>query len=284
MSNLIFPLTFGQIIGLPFKQTPLFNTITQTPASGRGEVRIPTMQFPRWDFSLDVSYLSGDNTGTNTQWQQLLNFYMGVQGAAGDWLFLHPYDNIAGFYLVTGTYTSGNFIIRETVIQTGTGATAIVVNTGIGQLIIGPWNPANTPNNTGTWVGQTSHAIFTPSAVPVFDGAQSIGTGDASTTQFSIVRSLVTAGAQDLIQNFVYAPSIYVAGTLQTPTTNYTGPDQYGTITFTSGHIPGGGTNITWTGQFYYRCHFLEDSWDALEADFPTLWKMDGLKFRSVLL
>jgi hypothetical protein len=286
MSYLTFPLTFNQIVGWPIKQTPRFNTIQQNPATGRSPIQIPTMTFPLWDFEIDIGYLPGDAQGVSTEYQQLINFYMGVQGAAGRWLFLHPYDNIVGSYTVAGTYTSGHFILsnRETLIQTSTGATATIISVTPTQLTIGPWNPAQTPDNSHTWVGQTSGAIFTPSAVPVLSTSQSIGTGDGSTTAFSMVRSLVSGGAQDLIQQFVYAPFIYVAGTLQTPTTNYTGPDTYGTITFTSGHIPTTGQNISWTGQFQYLCSFTADRLDGLEETFYQLWEYNGLRFHSVLL
>ena len=244
------------------------------------------MEFPLWDFEIDITYLSGDAQGSNTLYQQLVNFYMAVQGQASDWLFLHPYDNIAGSYTVNGTLTSGKFLInpRETVIQTSTGATAVVISAISNQLTIGPWNPAQTPDNSHTWVGQTSGAVFTPSATPALSASQSIGTGDGTTAAFSMVRAIVTGGAQDLIQNFVYAPSIYVNNVLQTPVTNYAGPDQYGTITFTGGHIPSGGQNIAWTGQFYYRCAFSEDTWQNLEENYYQLWAMNGLKFHSVLL
>jgi hypothetical protein len=284
MSLLIFPLTFGSAVGFPIKQTPRFNTITQTSASGRGQIRIPTMQFPLWDFSIDVAYLAGDNQGVNTPWQQLINFYMGVQGAASDWLFLHPYDNIEGSFTVAGTLTSGRFITRETVIQTTTGATVAEITVAANQLTIGPWNIAQTPDNSHTWVGQTSAAVFTPSAVPVLSTSQSIGTGDGTTAAFSMVRSIVSGGAQDLMQNFVFNPNIYVAGSLSTPVTNYTGPDQYGTITFTAGHIPTGGQNISWTGGFMYRCAFTDDSWSNLAEDYAAIWSMEELKFHSVLL
>lgn len=284
MTYLTFPLTFGQSVGWPIKQTPLTNTLIQTPATGRGVIRISTTQFPRWKFVLDLSYIQGDAQLVNSSWQELINFYMSVQGAAGSWLFLHPYDNTIGTYTVAGTYTSGHFITRETVIQSTTGATAVIISVISNQLTIGPWNPAQTPDNSHTWIGQTSGSVFTPSAIPVLASSQSIGTGDGATTQFSMVRSFVAGGAQDLIQNFVYAPSIYVAGVLQTPTTNYTGPDQYGTITFTSGHIPTGGQNISWTGQFYYLCSFSSDEWESLEEDYLQIWKLDGLSFISVLL
>src|ERR1700733_3422903 len=99
----------------PLKQTPFYNTIKRTPASGRGELRISTTEFPRWKFVLDISYLKGDNQlgSVNTAWQTLLNFFMAVQGSFNDWLFLHPYDNCVGTYTVSGTLTSGIFLANE---------------------------------------------------------------------------------------------------------------------------------------------------------------------------
>ena len=208
MSQLIFPSfqSPNWSFTWPIKQTPVFNTIIQTPATKRGELRISTTQFPLWQFVLDISYLKGDAQGSATAWQNLVNFYIAVQGQASDWLFLHPYDN---------------------------------------QVT-----------------------------------AQAIGTGDGTTVAFTIFRSLIASGAQDLIQNFVSAPQIFINGVVQSGS-SYT-IDQYGTLTFNS--APGAGTTISWTGQFYYRCRFLADQWDNLSEDLFQIWSNSELKFISVLL
>jgi len=212
MSLLVMP-TFAQIgVTWPIKKTPIFSTVVQTPASGRGELRIPLMLFPRWDFVLKTEYIKGDAQSpiaSPSNWQILVNFYMQQQGAASDWLFLDPYDN--------------------------------------------------TVSNT------------TP---------QVIGTGDGTTTQFAIYRQLATGGALDLIQNYVSAPTIYVNGSAVSSST-YT-INQFGVITFNS--APPNTQPVAWSGQFYYRCRFLEDSWSDLQEDFYQIWSLDGLKFRSVLL
>jgi hypothetical protein len=208
---LIFP-TFvpGQMnFRFPLKWTPKGNTIQQDPASGRGENRISTTYYPRFIFTMDISYIIGDAQGSDTMWQQLTNFYIANQFAASDWLFLHPWD----------------------------------------------------------------HSVTN----------QAIATGDGSTASFDMIRTFVSGGAPDLIQNFVSPPSIYVNGVLQTVTTDYT-INSYGTITFTSGHIPASGHVISWTGDFYYRCHFLEDSWSSYEEDLYQIWSNHELKFRSVLI
>lgn len=277
MSLLVFPLNFAASVMFPIKQTPMFNTLTQTPYSGRGELRIATMQFPRWDFVIDIGCLKGDAQGTNTPWQTLINFYMGVQGANADWLFLHPYDNIVGSYTVAGA-GSAAFIRGEQVIQSTSGATAQVLAASGSVLTIGPYT--GTPDNSHAWVGQSSGASFVASATPALSTSQAIAIGDGATLAFSIIRSLVVGGAQELMQNFVLPPFIFDNGALVNPV-NYT-IDQYGTLTFTV--APVAGHVISWTGQFYYRCHFLDDTWAELAEEFYQIWTMSGLKFRSVLL
>ena len=296
MPFLQFPLTFGGNIGLPIKQTPVLNTITQTPASGRGEIRIPTYEFPRYDFSLDVTYLTGDAQGTyqgqviagGTQWQQLINFYLAVQGAANNWYFLHPYDNSVGTYTIAGS-ASKAFVVGETLIQTSTLVTANFVNLTGSIFTISGYSGSTVPDNTHTWVGQTSKAIWTPSGLPVLASSMAFATAAGGAGQaYSMIRTYITGGAQDLIQNFVgtletYGPLIYDNGSLVTNTsgTNYT-IDEYGTITFT-GYTPTVGHTLSWAGQFYYLCHFLEDSWGDLQEDMYQLWTIEGLRFRSVL-
>lgn len=197
------------------KKTARIDTIIQTPASGRGELRIPLYAFPLWDFEWKLMYIPGDTNGvlggcSTATYTTLQNFFIAVQGQGSPFLFLDPYDN--------------------TVTQT----------TGV------------------------------------------IGTGDGATTQFQMVRQLTAGGADDLIQNFVNPPSVYVNGVLQTVTTDYS-IDQYGTITFTGGHTPGAGHNITWAGQFYFLCRFANDSLPFEEIMFQV-WQVSSFKFVSVLL
>ena len=204
----------------PIKKTPLFNTLTRTPSTGRGELRIPLMQFPLWNYELDISYLPGDATGVFNQlgiynignnwpyspWQVLINFLQYIQGAGVDWLFFDPFHN---------TVTN-----------------------------------------------------------------QEIAIGNGTSTEFSMIWTLVTDGAQELVQNFVSPPSIYVNGVLQTITVDYT-IDTFGTLSFVT--APPNTYPITWSGQFFYRAHFLDDFWQDLSENWYQQWTMK-LKFRSVLL
>jgi hypothetical protein len=71
---------------------------------------------------------------------------------------------------VAGSLTSGTFILGERIIQTSTNATAYV---DPGSALPGGGNPLSvlaavmgTPDATHTWTGQSSGAVYTPTAVP----------------------------------------------------------------------------------------------------------------------
>lgn len=279
MSLLVFPLTFDNV-GFPIKQTPYGNTIKQTPYTGRGEIRIPTMTFPRWLLTIDINCLRGDASGVNTPWQLLVNFFLATQFGADDWMFLHPYDNACGANAVTGGVTSGVFYPNENLVQATSGATSNLIGTvyGVGPMLIGP--VIGTADGSHGWVGQKSGAIFTPSAVPAVNATQAIGQGDGTATAWSMIRTFIVGGAGDLIQNFVNPPAIFLNGALQS-SSNYT-IDEYGTITFTA--APGAGVIVSWLGQFYWRMHFFEDKWENLQEEFEQIWTLEGLKLESVLL
>jgi hypothetical protein len=279
MPLLVFPLSIPAHFGWPLKQTPSYSTIIQEPATKRGPVRISTTEFPTWEFSLDLSFLRGDATQPTSDWATLLNFYMAVQGAFADWLFLHPYDNTLGSLAITGSITSGIFAPDEQLVQNTTGATTNAIGRVLGSpMLVGPVIGA--PDSSHGWVGQTSGAVFTPTAVPAVNTSQAFATGDGTTVAFSLVRSLVVGGAQDLIQNFVNPPAIYDNGSLVSAA-NYS-IDIYGTITFTT--APLAGHTLSMITQFYYRCHFQEDKWADLAEDYFQIWSMSGMKFSSVLL
>lgn len=89
----------------PIKKTPRFNTVVQTPASRRGEVRIPLQLFPVYDFELDFSLLVGDYQTQASAFAEFLAFFNAAQGQAGDWLYNDPYDNGATVLVIT----NGNF-------------------------------------------------------------------------------------------------------------------------------------------------------------------------------
>lgn len=113
---------------------------------------------------------------------------------------------------------------------------------------------------------------------------QPIGTTASPTGSqtFSVYRQLVTNGALDLIQNFQATPTIMLNGVTVSGT--HWSIDQYGTLSWVGGYTPSVGQVVSWTGAFYYRCHFLDDEWSNYEEQLLQIWQQNEVKFRSVLL
>ncbi len=102
--------------------------------------------------------------------------------------------------------------------------------------------------------------------------AMSFGTGTGAQTVFQLVRSY--GGYVEPCNNINGAPQIYVAGVLKTVTTDYT-ISATGAVTFVS--APANGAALTWTGSFYYRCRFMNDSIQPIQfmQNIYNLGKLD---------
>lgn len=115
------------------------------------------------------------------------------------------------------------------------------------------------------------------------------GAGDGTTVAFPLRRQFAAGvnnsgfSGWDLIQNLNGTPSIYVGGTLTTPSSI----SSTGVVTFST--APANGAQLTWTGNFYYLCRFTDDTLNDLQtaqtADgVNLLWEMQQLTFETVLL
>lgn len=124
--------------------------------------------------------------------------------------------------------------------------------------------------------GQYDSFLFTSPADSTVT-AMPFGTGNASTTAFQLTRSFGAGGFTfvEPVQNINGAPSIYINGALKTVTSDYT-INSTGIVTFTS--APANAAALTWTGSFYYRCRFLQDSAE-FSAFMKDLWEMKKLSF-----
>jgi uncharacterized protein (TIGR02217 family) len=103
------------------------------------------------------------------------------------------------------------------------------------------------------------------------------GTGDGKTTIFQLVRPI--GMGSDIVQNLNGMPTIYVNGSQNTSFVM----DTTGVVTFNNGFVPPSGSVLAWSGNFYYRVRFDEDSQDYKQF-MDKLWSMDSLKLRSVIL
>jgi len=84
---------------------------------------------------------------------------------------------------------------------------------------------------------------------------QSIGVGDGSTKSFQLVRTL--GGASEPVYDTNSVPVIKDNGTTKTAGTDYN-ISTTGLVTFTSAPVTG--HSLTWTGTYYWRCRFGDDS------------------------
>lgn len=109
------------------------------------------------------------------------------------------------------------------------------------------------------------------------------GTGDGSTTAFQLVATFQNTGGPglaEIIQNLNGTPVIKKAGVTQTTPANYS-IGATGLVTFTS--APGSGQALTWSGSFYYRCRFDDDSmtFNQFMKDF---WRARRVRLKSIKL
>jgi uncharacterized protein (TIGR02217 family) len=207
MSNSVLPLpTYpAGSRGWPIKKSPQFNTLIETPVSRRGETRISTTPYCTWSFDLTFPLLKGTFNDATSYLNQLVGFYMQMQGQANSWLFNDPHDNI---------------------------------------------------------IASTAPATF--------------GLGDGSTKVFQLTRPI--GNYADIIQNANGTPVIYVNGA---PTAAFSMTTQ-GVITFTS--APANGVVLAWSGGYYFRCRFSDDSLSDLSQIFTNVWQIAQVKFQSIIL
>lgn len=117
---------------------------------------------------------------------------------------------------------------------------------------------------------------------PVFNTVtnEPFGVGDGTTTDFQIIATFQNSGGPggpDIIQNFNGAPSFYDNGS----TAGLSALGATGILTFST--PPANGHVLTWSGSFYQRCHFDQDTLQAQQF-MKSWWLVDSLKFTSVLI
>ena len=107
--------------------------------------------------------------------------------------------------------------------------------------------------------------------------AKVFGAGDGSTKIFQLVRTFGAGGFGfvEPVQNLNGNPLIYVNGVLKSTPADYT-IDASGIVTFTA--APGNGLPVSWSGSYFYRCRFLQDSAD-FSAFMLDLWELKKLEF-----
>lgn len=103
------------------------------------------------------------------------------------------------------------------------------------------------------------------------------GTGNGTAAAFHLVRTF--GGNTEPVMNVNGAPTIKKDGVALTPTTDYT-IDAYGMVTFTV--APAAGAALTWSGAYYYRVRFEQDTTD-FEQFLWMLWEAKRVELRGSL-
>lgn len=222
MSLPIFPV----LPGLTFTvvKTPSFSTLDEDAPNGY-EVRIPQMTNPLWKYILIYDFLHDFFWGsfaTVSELRTLMGFFNAQGGKANSFLFTDPDDNYVGLALSTKTWTaltifpigfgildSANHWQKVTAITTGiTGATIPTFNHSGG----------NTTDAGVTW---TDQGAYTSSGYPNIPLAQlSLATDGIGNWYSPIQRTLDGVFYED-VTDLNGAITVYLNGTLQVVTTNY---------------------------------------------------------------
>lgn len=189
MSNAIFPIPAqaNGSRGWPIGKYPVFNTLTQTPASRRGETRISTTPYCTWEFSMTFPYVPGTFNDSTSYLNQVAGFFMSMQGSANSFLYDDPQDNTISSPVSFGTGDGSTTAFQlsrpignySDIIQNVNGTPTLYMNgTNITTRNLIP----DSDGTSGTWTGDVL-LIFSSTGGAV-TGGQWTYTGTGSTSSF----------------------------------------------------------------------------------------------------
>jgi uncharacterized protein (TIGR02217 family) len=102
------------------------------------------------------------------------------------------------------------------------------------------------------------------------------GTGNGSTTAFQLFRTF--GGFADPVFDLNGAPAIKVNGVTKSAGSDYN-IGSTGVVTFAA--APANGANLAWTGSFYWRCSFADDSMD-IDKFMYQLWQAKKVVLKTM--
>jgi uncharacterized protein (TIGR02217 family) len=106
--------------------------------------------------------------------------------------------------------------------------------------------------------------------------AEVIGIGNGSNKIFQLSRTYGTY-TEPVVAPYLLTLQVFVNGVLAAGSTDA----NTGIVTLTT--APASGATVTWTGEFYYRCRFIDDMMD-FENFMYQLWTLKSVQFISVKL
>lgn len=102
---------------------------------------------------------------------------------------------------------------------------------------------------------------------------QNFGVGDGTTKKFQLARTY--GGVVEPVFGAIGTPAVKVNGV----STGAFTIDNNACVTFTT--APAAGAVLSWTGQYYFRCRFVQDS-SEFEQFMSNLWNLKKLEFITV--
>ena len=306
MSSAVFPVLPGLMWDV--KKTPVWKTAVQSAVSGK-ELRVAYMQYPLWQFTLAYEVLRGD---ANAEFQTLLGFFLARQGMFDSFLYADPTDNAvtaASFGIGDGVTTAfqltralGGFVEP---VQNVNGAPSVFVNTVAepSAALTSPAAPTlgSTAGGTiaaTTYYVKTTYVGPTGETLPSAESSLAVALNNLLTVTSPATQTgatgynvyVSTATGTETKQNGATPIAIGTGWTEPTsglvsgsalPASNTTGWSVSSTGLVTFNAAPAVGAALTWTGGFYYRVRFLDDT-SEFNQFIQNFWENKRVRLQSV--
>lgn len=75
------------------KKSPVFNTVKQKVAAGRGNSSVSLKPYPTWSFEFDMDSIQGNEASASSTVALFLGTFMACNGSNGLFLFTDPQDH-----------------------------------------------------------------------------------------------------------------------------------------------------------------------------------------------
>lgn len=311
MSNALFPALPG--LSWSVIKAPVMRTIVHETVSGK-ESRLALMAAPLWQYTLTYEVIRSGST--YTEFQTLVDFWLQRQGSFDTFLYTDPNDYaVSGQAFGTGNGTTTAFQLLRSFMPGGFLEPIQNLN-GPATISVGgttePSAPLTSPaaptlgSTAGGSLGATTYYVKITYVGPTGEtlGSTEANLAVAANNVLTVTSPSALTGATGW--------NVYVSTTTNTETkqnggtpiaigTNWTEPtsglvagsalpgsnttgwsvSSTGIVTFNA--APANGVALTWSGSFYYRLRFKQDTSDFEQFAY-NYWSLKKLELISVKL
>ena len=304
MGSALFPKFLGAAFSIT--KSPRFSTLIQESASGK-ELRLALQAMPRWQITLTYEYLYARQRYLSSNqvpdssalidpvnlvandWAALAGFFAARQGAFDDFL-LDDQDEDPVIASVNGSIGTGDGSTLSYQLQRQLGSFGEIVQ-NVNGMPVQPstWTPGRI-NSANDLIVPTAGAIaaranrqpnIQSAGWPCYFKCVTAGTSaniEPNWRLAPLAGQTITDGSA-VWNNQGPAFVLYVNGVAQAPSAYTLGTT--GLITFTN--APAAAATIAWTGDFYTRVRFAQDSIE-FEEFYYQFWQARKVELISVKL